>query len=42
MPIPVAFADENAPVLGATALEILGFTVDPIEKRLQPRDLLAL
>ncbi len=43
MPIPVVFADENdALVLGATALEILGFIVDPIERKLVPRDLLAL
>ena len=43
MPIPVMFADENdTPVLGATALEILGFAVDPIAKKLVPRDLLAL
>jgi predicted aspartyl protease len=43
MPIPVMFADEhNPPVLGATALEILGFAVDPIAKKLLPRDLLAL
>jgi len=30
------------PILGATALEALGFAVDPVEKRLVPRDLLAL
>ena len=43
MPIPVMFAEGgDAPVLGATALEILGFAVDPVEKKLVPRDLLAL
>jgi len=43
LPIPVAFAEpgEEA-VLGATALEALGFAVDPVEKKLVPRDLLAL
>ncbi len=43
MAIPVMFADQgDAPVLGATALDILGFAVDPVEKKLIPRDLLAL
>lgn len=43
MPIPVMFAEsDDAAVLGATALEILGFAVDPVEKKLVPRDLLAL
>lgn len=43
MAIPVMFAEgDDAPLLGATALEILGFAVDPVEKRLVPRDLLAL
>ena len=43
MAIPVMFAEaDDAPVLGATALEILGFAVDPVEKKLVPRDLLAL
>ncbi len=42
-PVEVAFgeAGEEA-VLGATALEGLGFMVDPVAKRLVPRDLLAL
>jgi predicted aspartyl protease len=42
-PVSVAFGEpgEEA-VLGATALEALGFAVDPVEKRLVPRDLLAL
>jgi predicted aspartyl protease len=43
MPVPVMFAGAtDAPVLGATALEILGFGVDPAEKKLVQRDLLAL
>jgi predicted aspartyl protease len=34
MPVPVMFGGENdAPVLGATALEILGFAVDPLERK---------
>ncbi len=34
--VPVVFAKENdAEVLGSTALEILGFEVDPIEKKLK-------
>jgi len=42
-PVQVAFgeAGEEA-VLGATALEGLGFMVDPVAKKLIPRDLLAL
>lgn len=42
-PVPVAFGEpgEEA-VLGATALEILGFMVDPVGKKLVARDLLAL
>ena len=41
-PVPVAFGEpgEEA-VLGATALEILGFTVDPVAQKLLPRNLLA-
>jgi len=43
MQIPVMFADAgDSPVLGATALEILGFAVDPVAKRLVARDLVAL
>ena len=43
LPIPLAFAEpREESVLGATALEALGFAVDPVEKRLVPRDLLAL
>ncbi len=42
-PVPVAFGEpgEEA-VLGATALEILGFVVDPVGMKLLPRNLLAL
>ncbi len=42
-PVPVAFGEpgEEA-VLGATALEVLGFVVDPVAKKLIPRNLLAL
>ena len=42
-PLPVAFGEQvEEAVLGATALEALGFVVDPISKKLVPRDLLAL
>lgn len=38
--VPVAFGDRGEPVLlGATTLEILGFTVDPVEQKLVPRPL---
>jgi len=42
-PVPVAFGEpgEQA-VLGATALEVLGFVVDPVAKKLIERNLLAL
>ena len=42
-PVEVAFGQpgEEA-VLGATALEGLGFMIDPVAKKLVPRDLLAL
>ena len=37
LPVPVVFARPgNTPLLGATALEILRFIVDPIEQRLMP------
>ena len=41
--VPVAFGEpgEEA-VLGATALEILGLLVDPVNQKLIPRNLLAL
>ena len=36
-PVPVAFADDGErPLLGATALEILGFSVDTQKRRLVP------
>ncbi len=42
-PVPVAFGEPGEEAaLGATALEALGFAVDPVEKKLIPRDLLAL
>ncbi len=42
-PVEVAFGEAGeAAVLGATALEGLGFLVDPVKKKLIPRDLLAL
>ena len=42
-PVPVAFGEQGEEaVLGATALEALGFIVDPVSKKLVPRDLLAL
>ncbi len=42
-PVEVAFAEPGeAAVLGATALEGLGLMVDPVDKKLIPRDLLAL
>ena len=42
-PVPVAFGEQGEEaVLGATALETLGFIVDPVSKKLVARDLLAL
>lgn len=42
-PVQVAFGEPGEEsVLGATALEGLGFMVDPVGKKLVPRDLLAL
>lgn len=42
-PVQVAFGEPGeAQVLGATALEGLGFMVDPVAKRLVPRELMAL
>jgi len=41
--IPVAFGESGEqPVLGATTLEALGFAVDPVERKLVSRRLLAL
>lgn len=38
--VPVAFGGQGEPVLlGATSLEILGFMIDPIERKLIPRAL---
>jgi len=42
-PVPVAFGElGEESVLGATALEILGFMVDPVGEKLVARDLRAL
>jgi predicted aspartyl protease len=42
-PVTVAFGEPGeAAVFGATALEALGFMVDPVAKKLVPRNLLAL
>ncbi len=42
-PVPVAFGESGEEaVLGATALEVLGFVVDPVAKKLIARNLLAL
>ncbi len=42
-PVPVAFGESGKEaVLGATALEVLGFVVDPVEKKLIVRNRLAL
>ncbi len=42
-PVPVAFGElGEESVLGATALETLGFMVDPVGERLVARDLRAL
>jgi clan AA aspartic protease len=42
-PVEVAFGEPGeAAVLGATALEGLGFLIDPVAKKLVPRNLLAL
>jgi clan AA aspartic protease len=41
--VPVALGEPGEePVLGTTALEILGFLVDPVTQKLIPRNLLAL
>lgn len=41
--VTVVFAEgEDTPVLGATALEALGFQVDPITKQLKPVELLMI
>jgi len=41
--ITVVFAERNdTPVLGATALEALGYQVDPVTKQLKPTELLMI
>ena len=41
--VPVIFGDaEDIPVLGATALESLGYQLDPVTKELKPIELLML
>jgi len=41
--ITVIFAEEkDMPVLGATALEALGYQVDPVTKQLKPTELLMI
>jgi len=41
--VPVVFGErEDAPVLGATSLEALGYQVDPITKKLKPIELLMI
>jgi predicted aspartyl protease len=39
--VPIVFGEpEDIPVLGATALESLGYQIDPVSKRLKPIELL--
>ena len=41
--VTIVFADgKDTPVLGATALETLGFQVDPVTKQLKPVELLMI
>jgi predicted aspartyl protease len=41
--VPIVFGEpEDTPVLGATALESLGYQVDPVSKRLKPTELLMM
>ncbi|MEA2033654.1 MAG: hypothetical protein U9N41_08750 [Euryarchaeota archaeon] len=41
--VPIIFGDaEDIPVLGATALESLGYQLDPVTKELKPIELLML
>jgi predicted aspartyl protease len=41
--VPIVFGEpEDTPVLGATALESLGYQVDPVSKRLKPTELLMI
>jgi clan AA aspartic protease len=40
---PIVFGEaEDIPVLGATALESLGYQIDPVSKKLEPVDLLMI
>jgi predicted aspartyl protease len=41
--VPIVFGEpEDIPVLGATALESLGYQIDPISKKLKPIELLMI
>jgi predicted aspartyl protease len=41
--VPIVFGEpDDTPVLGATALESLGYQVDPVSKRLKPTELLMI
>jgi predicted aspartyl protease len=41
--VPIVFGEpEDIPVLGATALESLGYQVDPVSKELKPVELLMI
>lgn len=41
--VPVIFGEAtDAPLLGVTALEILGFTIDPRTRKLKPTEMLLL
>jgi len=41
--VPIVFGElEDMPVLGTTALESLGYQLDPVSKRLKPTELLMI
>ena len=41
--VPIVFGEpEDTPVLGATALESLGYQIDPVSKKLRPVELLMI
>jgi len=41
--VPIVFGEpEDIPILGATALESLGYQVDPVSKKLKPIELLMI
>jgi predicted aspartyl protease len=41
--VPIVFGEpEDIPVLGATALESLGYQIDPVSKKLKPIELLMI